>query len=323
MGRTKSRGQRKSQDKLLQKGLEALVVGVGLLFAPALMGNSPMTRALAGPLGSFASLALLIGSALIAAHFIMRHVARQNTPAIYRPDSTSCAPPETLARREPGFADAVVPISAARARRSAASLAPIAQAAPVAQERRPQTAWSAKVFEGIEWRRFEAVCEKLFAQGGFETRSQSHGADGGVDIWLHSKNSQGPAAVVQCKHWSGKPVGVKEMREFFGVMASHQLKRGTYATTTDFTADALKFAKDNGINAMNSDRLLALIASRTPEQQRELLEVAYEGEYWRPTCASCGAKMVQRQRGKDGATFWGCVDYPRCHSTLPMRRAAG
>ncbi|WP_370868866.1 restriction endonuclease [Polaromonas sp.] len=40
------------------------------------------------------------------------------------------------------------------------------------------------------------MCEALFAQAGFETRSQSHGADGGVDIWLHSANAQGPVAVV-------------------------------------------------------------------------------------------------------------------------------
>jgi len=46
---------------------------------------------------------------------------------------------------------------------------------------------------------------------------------------LHSKHSDVPR-IVQCKHWQSKVVGVKEMREFFGVMASHQLKSGTYVT---------------------------------------------------------------------------------------------
>jgi len=32
-------------------------------------------------------------------------------------------------------------------------------------------------------------------------------------------------------------------------MSSHGLKRGTYATTSRFTADALAFAHANGINA--------------------------------------------------------------------------
>ena len=31
----------------------------------------------------------------------------------------------------------------------------------------PHKVWSAAVFADIEWRRFEAVCEALFAQAGF------------------------------------------------------------------------------------------------------------------------------------------------------------
>lgn len=178
--------------------------------------------------------------------------------------------------------------------------------------------WSPAVFAAIEWRRFEAVCEALFAQAGFETQAQSHGADGGVDIWLHSRHAQGPVAVVQCKHWQGKPVGVKEMREFFGVMASHALKRGTFATTSKFTEDALAFAKANSINALDGKGLLALIAKRTPEQQKALLDIAYQGDYWRPTCASCGDKMLERKPRAGGAGFWGCCNFPRCKSRLPM-----
>ena len=176
------------------------------------------------------------------------------------------------------------------------------------------SAWGAKVFRDIEWRRFEAVCELLFCQAGFTAKCQSHGADGGVDIWLYSANSVGPAAIVQCKHWRNRPVGVKELREFFGVMASHKLTRGTYATSSVFTEDAVKFAKANGINAMDGDRLLAQIAQRTPDQQRALLSVAYEGEYWLPTCASCGVKMVERLKSEK--RFWGCATYPKCRNTL-------
>jgi len=186
----------------------------------------------------------------------------------------------------------------------------------------PATTWNAQVFRDVEWRRFEAVCGSLFAQAGFEARAQSHGADGGVDIWLHSANAEGPAAVVQCKHWLGKPVGVKELREFYGAMSSHKLARGTFATSGTFTPDAREFAKSNGISALDGQGLLALISRRTSQQQKELLEVAYEGEYWRPTCASCGLKMVERNTRKDGKLFWGCVNYPRCHNTLAIRKGA-
>ena len=181
--------------------------------------------------------------------------------------------------------------------------------------------WSSKVFAAIEWRRFEAVMETLFAQAGHDTRSQLHGADGGVDIWLYSKNPEEPVSVVQCKHWRGYPVTVKELREFLGVMASHGIKRGTFATTSRFTADALEFAKANGIHVQDGNGLLRLIAQRTPEQQARLLAVAYEGEYWKPTCASCGVKMVQRESRQDGSKFWGCLNYPRCKRTLAMKAA--
>ncbi len=178
----------------------------------------------------------------------------------------------------------------------------------------PASAWGPQVFRDIEWRRFEAVCEVLFCQAGFTAKTQSHGADGGVDIWLYSANATGPAAIVQCKHWRSKPVGVKELREFYGVMSSHKLARGTYATSSVFTGDAIDFAQKNGINIMDGSRLLAQVAQRTPDQQRDLLGVAYEGEYWRPTCASCGVKMVER--GKPEKRFWGCANFPRCRNTI-------
>jgi hypothetical protein len=91
--------------------------------------------------------------------------------------------------------------------------------------------------------------------------------------------------------------------------------------SSTYTADAGKFAKDNGINALDGAGLLRLIAQRTPEQQQELLAVAHEGEYWRPTCASCGIKLVERSPAKGGLAFWGCSNYPRCKTRMQM--AAG
>ena len=147
------------------------------------------------------------------------------------------------------------------------------------------------MFEDVEWRRFEALCEALFGQAGF----------------------------LQCRHWPGRAVGVEEMREFYGVMASHKLQRGTFATSSTFTPEAQKFATDNGVSALDGQGLLALIATRTPEQQQALLATAYQGEYWRPTCASCGTKMAERTSRAKKNAFWGCVNYPRCSFTLPVR----
>jgi restriction system protein len=182
--------------------------------------------------------------------------------------------------------------------------------------------WSPAVFAAIEWRRFEALCEAFYAQVGLETRSQSHGADGGVDIWLKSKHMPEPR-IVQCKHWKTKPVGVKDLREFRGVMASNQLKHGTYVTSSTFTAEAAAFAKSNRIQTQDGAALLKLISQRTPEQQKALLAVAYEGEYWRPTCASCGVKMVERTGGLGKKAFWGCANSPTCRGkSIPKKKEA-
>jgi len=191
--------------------------------------------------------------------------------------------------------------------------------APVAPPACP-TAWGAEVFAAIEWRRFEAVVEALFQQVGLQTKSQPHGADGGVDVWLYSRAQPDEAvSLVQCKHWSGKQVGVDKVRELLGVMASKKVPRGIFATTSTFSTDARKFAQGNGIDLLDVDKILAMIAKRTPEQQQGLLEVALEGEYWKPTCVNCGIKMVERTSGKDGGKFWGCANFPRCRTTMQMR----
>jgi len=184
--------------------------------------------------------------------------------------------------------------------------------------------WNAAVFEAIEWRRFEAVVEALFTQAGFETKTQSHGADEGIDIWLYSSNKPGaPVSVVQCKHWQGKRVGVDKVRELRGVMAAKNVSRGQFATTSTFTEDAIAFANGNGINLLDVQGLLALIATRTQAQRQDLLSIALEGEYWKPTCVNCGIKMAERTPRNGGATFWGCSAFPKCRTTLPKRQAVG
>lgn len=180
--------------------------------------------------------------------------------------------------------------------------------------------WCEDVFRLIEWRRFEAVVEALFAQAGFETRAQAHGSDGGVDIWLYSKHHAGgrdPVSIVQCKHWLKRDVGVQPVRELRGVMAQHGIARGQFVTTSRFTSEAQAFGRQNGIGLLNVDGLLRLIAAREPEQQHALLATAFEGDYRTPTCARCGIKLVERRARTNGQPFWGCSNYARgCRSKI-------
>lgn len=290
--RTERRHERARQE-LAGKGWTAIFLGIVLLVvAPAFL-TGPIVGALGPALRPAGWVALAVGAVLLGLHYIVRRQAArvEVEPAAAR----TAAQPAPTERREPALSTA-----------------------PHASQ---ESQWSPTVLHAIEWRRFEAVCEALYAQAGFTTRSQSHGADGGVDIWLQSKHSDVPR-IVQCKHWQGKALGVKEMREFFGVMASHQLKSGTYVTSSTFSAEAAAFAKANGIHAQDGAALLKLIGQRTPEQQAALLAVAYEGEYWRPTCASCGTKMVEKPSSKNDGSFWGCANYPKCRGrTIPKSKA--
>ena len=189
MGRQRSQAKRKkSLGKLFEAGAAAAVLGAGLLVAPALMGDSAVAHAFAAGARIPAVLALLIGAGLMAVHFLLRARSGQSQQAAPRqePNWTSWAPPETLAalqRAVPQAGD----ISAFPDTGSDSETG----ALPAAPQRRRELAWSQQVFDDIEWRRFEAVCEKLFGQAGFDARTQSHGADGGVDIWLHSKHAAG------------------------------------------------------------------------------------------------------------------------------------
>lgn len=290
-------------EDLQAKGIGCLVGGVVLLFVPVL----------GGAFRPLAWILISLGVALIGLTAIIASVRRQrdetNPNAVARKARPAHSPIKKTSRSRETFGRVDTDFkhhpTSARVEPSFTNPHPV----PV-----QATTWSLDVFGAIEWRRFEAVCEALFAQAGFRTESQSHGADGGVDIWLYSKHATGPAAIVQCKHWKNQAVGVKDLREFFGVIASHKLARGTYATTSTFTQDAQAFAKANGINTMDGPRLLKQIETRTPEQQKQLLDVAFEGEYWRPTCASCGIKLVERQSGR--GSFWGCTNYPKCKTKI-------
>jgi restriction system protein len=311
-------------------GLRLFFLGLSFLIAPAFFGASSILKMVSVGLSLPGWLFLAIGSVMLG----ISHFRKRDGTIMSTTSQKSPSVPMTV-REKQDLVENIFRHAPIKAKNSTHAVAPpevrfgrnsikvpdinfgrevdCRDESPVKSQQ-----WNAAVFAAIEWRRFEAVCETLFMQAGFKTQSQSHGADGGVDIWLHSSNAQGPVAVVQCKHWNGKTVGVKEMREFFGVMASHHLKRGTYATTSTYTVDAKKFAKENGINALDGAALLSLIAKRTPEQQQALLAVAHEGEYWRPTCASCGIKLVERTPAKGGVAFWGCSNYPGCRTRMQM-----
>lgn len=179
----------------------------------------------------------------------------------------------SIFKREPIFEfEETYPAPSPSSTRAAALHARHKPAATLAQP--GDRAWSPTVLPNMHWQRFETLCEVFFEQVGFATHAKSHGEEGGVDLWLQSMRMDAPR-IVRCKHRPTKPVGLKELRDFLGVMQSNQLKHGSYVTSSTFTPDALAFAKENGIQAQDGAALLKLISHRTPGQQAALLSLAY------------------------------------------------
>jgi restriction system protein len=111
------------------------------------------------------------------------------------------------------------------------------------------------------------------------------GPDGGVDLRLR-KNGQ--VVFVQCKHWKARSVGVKVVRELYGVMAAKNVKHGIVVTYGAFTSEAREFAKANAIALIDGPKLTQMIVS---VQQSGNIQAQIEVAR---ACPKCGSEMVLR-----------------------------
>ena len=182
----------------------------------------------------------------------------------------------------------------------------------------PPTQWSLDAMRSLEWKRFELLCARYYEAVGFRSATLAAGADGGIDVKLFRIDPAKPLAIVQCKAWNGRQVGVKEIRELLGVMVHEQVARSIFITTGSYSADALAFGAANPIQLLDGPAFLGKLLDLPSDKQAALLAFAFDGDFYTPSCASCGVKMLARD-SRRGA-FWGCVHYPRCKTTLPMRQ---
>lgn len=178
------------------------------------------------------------------------------------------------------------------------------------QPRPTHTTWSLDLLREIEWKRFEELCAAFYREVGLRTETIRCGADGGVDAKLYEAGSDDPVAIVQCKAWNSRPVGVKPVRELLGVMTHQGVKKGIFIATGDFTKEAKEFATTNPLDLVDGKSLLDMIDKLPVGAVDRLLAVATTGDYTTPTCPSCGIKMVVRNSAR--GTFWGCTHFPQC-----------
>lgn len=105
----------------------------------------------------------------------------------------------------------------------------------------------------MNWSKYEELMQAIFERKGYGVeRKGGNGSDGGIDLIL-KKN--GSTSMVQCKRYKGN-VGVKIVREMFGVGVHHGFKKIFICTTSDFTREAKKFAKGKNIILINGEETI-------------------------------------------------------------------
>jgi restriction system protein len=139
-----------------------------------------------------------------------------------------------------------------------------------------------------------------------------------VDILVSRPGDATHKAYVQCKAWRVYDVGVKPVRELFGVMAADHVPEGYFVTSGEFTTEAIEFARGRPLTLIDGSRLIGEINSLPEESRRQILQEILSGDYTTPTCPRCDVKMIERPGPK--GPFWGCYNYPCCRQTLNIRQ---
>ena len=176
-----------------------------------------------------------------------------------------------------------------------------------------------ELLRSLEWKRFEELVAMVFEVTGFATELTRVGADGGVDISVFKPGDAKPTAVVQCKAWNKYVVGVKPVRELFGVMAAEGVGKGYFAATGKYTEEARAFVEGKPIRLLTGEDIVERIGKLPGDKRRRLYERAVEGDYMTPSCPKCGRKLVRRvsRKGRsEGGEFWGCPGFPKCRYTM-------
>jgi restriction system protein len=100
---------------------------------------------------------------------------------------------------------------------------------------------------------FEEYTAELFRKLGYKAKAVGHSHDGGIDVIAEK---DGIPHYIQCKRYNHK-VPVKEIRDFYGVIAGKIAKGTGYFVTTDsFTLEAEKFAEDKPIELIDGYKLV-------------------------------------------------------------------
>jgi restriction system protein len=111
---------------------------------------------------------------------------------------------------------------------------------------------------------FETIVLDLLHRMGYGTsradlQRVGGSGDGGIDGVIALDRLGLEKVYVQAKRWQSN-VGRPELQAFYGALAGQKAKKGVFITTSDFTSQALDFAKSvEGVVLVNGARLVGLM----------------------------------------------------------------
>jgi len=172
---------------------------------------------------------------------------------------------------------------------------------------------SIESIQSLPWKRFEELLGEAYRRQGYSVVENSTlGSDGGIDLTIRMGGS---AFLVQCKQWRTSKVGVKVIREMFGLMTAHHAAGAIVVTSGTFTKEARDFASGKPIELVEGDQLVQIIHS---VQTRPVVATVPQAASATRICPACGSELVVRVARKGphaGGKFWGCASFPKCRHT--------
>jgi restriction system protein len=160
----------------------------------------------------------------------------------------------------------------------------------------------------LGWKEFEELVGEAYRRQGYTVRENAGaGPDGGVDLVLNKDRN---TYLVQCKQWRSWKIGVKVVREMYGLMTAKHAHGVIIISSGMFTQEARSFASEKPIDLVEGRQLAELVASvqKTPANAPQPNSAQPSNA---PVCPKCGAEMVlktARQGKRAGTQFWGIGD---------------
>lgn len=169
----------------------------------------------------------------------------------------------------------------------------------------------------LSWQRFEELVGEAYRRQGFWVKeNDGAGPDGGIDLVI---SRGGKRYLVQCKQYRVQKVGVKVVREMYGLVAAEHAAGGIVITSGTFTRDAGRFADGKVLELVDGAQLALLVGS---VQSKIGTTTGKTGIMSRASsCPVCDGKMVLRtaRKGKNqGKQFYGCSGFPKCRYTKAL-----